>query len=73
MSFISTDTIKYYILKVNSSSNIYSHKYAITLVLEKIIIFVTLLYKNGGYFSFNHLTNHHGFILKITKHKSSQH
>ena len=58
--------------KLNECPNFYSHKYAVTLVSVKLIIFMSLNYMHDGYFVSSILTNHQAsWNINVHKNKKS--
>jgi len=61
------------LLKPNDCWKFCLHKYSLTLVSLKIILFLYLLYKYDGYFSSTVLTTIHHFNFKLITDKNAQH
>jgi len=57
--------------KFNACWKFYIHKYATTLVLLKIMLFVALLYMYDGYFNFSMITILHLFNFNLMTNKSA--
>jgi hypothetical protein len=64
---------EYLSFKFNSCWKFYLHKYAITLVLLKIVLFVSLFCMYDVYLNFRMLTTLHHFNFNLMTNKSSQH